>query len=63
VDPHALALADPARSRQQQYTDIAITPAEGDDDGLEMYQATEAARVAVAWARRRTAAVTPLADR
>jgi hypothetical protein len=30
---------DPA---SRQYTDIAITPAEGDDDGLEMYQATEA---------------------
>ena len=29
---------DPA---SRQYTDIAITPAEGDDDGLEMYQATD----------------------
>jgi radical SAM superfamily enzyme YgiQ (UPF0313 family) len=51
---------DPAN---RQYTDIAITPAGGDDEGLEMFQATEAARAAVAWARRRTAAVTPLADR
>ena len=47
----------------RQYNDIAIAPAEQDDDGLEMYQATEAARVAVAWARRRTPAVAPLVDR
>jgi radical SAM superfamily enzyme YgiQ (UPF0313 family) len=36
------------------YTDAAIAPAEGEDgDGLELYQATEAARSAVAQAKKR----------
>jgi hypothetical protein len=43
---------DPAN---EQYTDRAIAPA--DDDGLEMYQATEGARIALAQARQRAATI------
>jgi len=45
---------DPASRR---YTDVAIAPAELEGDGLEMYQATEAARTAVAQARERADAI------